>query len=163
VVYAKEPLQTPQHVLKYLARYTHRIAIANQRLVALENGQVTFRWKDYKHGHQLRTMTLDAVEFLRRFVLHVLPRGFQRLRHFGFLANRVRQAKLVQCRRLLPQTVPAVPTRVDWRGEEEATSAKEPVAVCPICQQGHVRVVATLPPHRTARDLSMPLPLVDTS
>ena len=102
VVYAKEPLQTPQHVLKYLARYTHRIAIANQRLVALENGQVTFRWKDYKHGHQLRTMTLDAVEFLRRFVLHVLPRGFQRLRHFGFLANRVRQAKLAQCRTLLP-------------------------------------------------------------
>ncbi len=69
VVYAKEPLQTPQHVLKYLARYTHRVAIANQRLVTLENGQVTFRWKDYTHGHQLRTMTLDAVEFLRRFVL----------------------------------------------------------------------------------------------
>ena len=164
VVYAKEPLQTPQHVLKYLARYTHRIAIANQRLVALENGQVTFRWKDYKHGHQLRTMTLDAVEFLRRFVLHILPRGFQRLRHFGFLANRVRQAKLAQCRTLLHQTVPAISPGDARGGAEEAIPAQDEASpVCPVCQQGHLRVVATLPPHRTARDLSVPLPQVDTS
>ena len=98
VVYAKEPLQDPQHVLKYLARYTHRVAISNHRLVALEDGQVTFRYKDYQRGHRLRTLTLDAVEFLRRLMLHVPPHGFHRMRHFGFLANRVRQEKLAQCR-----------------------------------------------------------------
>jgi hypothetical protein len=75
VVYAKEPLPTSQHVLKYLARYTHRVAISNQRLVAMEEGQVSFRWKDYKHGNHLRTLTLDALEFLRRFLLHILPAG----------------------------------------------------------------------------------------
>ena len=101
MVYAKEPLQDPQHVLKYLARYTHRVAISNHRLVALENGQVTFRYKDYQRGHRLRTLTLDAVEFLRRLMLHVPPHGFHRMRHFGFLANRVRQEKLAQCRTLL--------------------------------------------------------------
>lgn len=101
VVYAKEPLQDPQYVLTYLARYTHRVAISNHRLVALEDGQVTFRYKDYQRGHRLRTLTLDAVEFLRRLLLHVPPRGFHRLRHFGFLANRVRQQKLAQCRTLL--------------------------------------------------------------
>jgi hypothetical protein len=104
VVYAKEPLQDPQHVLQYLARYAHRIAIANHRLVALENGQVTFRYKDYQRGHRLRTLTLEAVEFLRRLMLHVPPCGFQRIRHFGFLANRVRQEKLAQCRALLGHT-----------------------------------------------------------
>jgi hypothetical protein len=101
VVYAKEPLANPQHVLKYLARYTHRVAISNHRLVALEDGQITFRYKDYAHGHRLRTLTLDAVEFLRRLMLHGPPHGFHRLRHFGFLANRVRQEKLARCRALL--------------------------------------------------------------
>src|SRR6266853_5798094 len=103
VVSAKEPLREPQHVWKYLARSTHRVAISNHRLVAFENGQVTFRSKDYQHGHRLRTLTLDAVEFLRRLLLHVPPHGFQRIRHFGFLANRVRQEKLAQCRALLGQ------------------------------------------------------------
>jgi len=111
VVYAKEPLRTPQHVLQYLARYTHRVAITNQRLRALEHGQVTFRYKDYQRGHRLRTLTLDAVEFLRRFLLHVLPRGFQRIRHFGFMANRVRQAKLAVCRALLSQQTAPPPLR----------------------------------------------------
>src|ERR671930_2073433 len=112
VVYAKEPLQDPRHVLQYLARYTHRVAISNHRLVALEEGQVTFRYKDYQHGHRLRTLTFDAVEFLRRLLLHVPPHGFHRLRHFGFLANRVRQEKLAQCHALLghaPQ--PYIPAR----------------------------------------------------
>ncbi len=163
VVYAKEPLRTPQHVLKYLARYTHRVAITNQRLVALENGQVTFRWKDYKRGQQLRTMTLDAMEFLRRFVLHVLPRGFQRIRHFGFLANRVRQVKLAQCRTLLRQTTPAVPIGADRHCADDAEPAGETSPVCPVCHQGYLRLVETLHPHRAARDLSMTLPWVDTS
>src|SRR5262249_14483487 len=115
VVYAKEPLQDPQHVLQYLARYTHRVAISNHRLVSLACDQVTSRSKDYQRGHRLRTLTLAAVEFLRRLMLHVPPHGFQRLRHFGFLANRVRQEKLAQCRSLLGQATrpPAQKEAVD--------------------------------------------------
>ena len=101
VVYAKPPFGGPQQVLKYLARYTHRVAISNQRLVALHDGLVTFRWKDYAQGGQPAIMTLQATEFIRRFLLHVLPRGFVRIRHFGFLANRCRQQRLQLCRKLL--------------------------------------------------------------
>src|SRR5206468_5104794 len=131
VVYAKEPMQNPQHVLTYLARYTHRVAISNHRLVALEDGQVTFRYKDYQRGHRLRTLTLEAVEFLRRLMLHVPPHGFHRLRHFGFLANRVRQEKLAQCRSLLGQATrpPAQQEAVDLK--TPAVSAAEPGSVCP--------------------------------
>ena len=112
VVYAKPPFGGPHHVLGYLARYTHRIAITNHRLVAFTNNQVTFRWRDYAHGNHKRMMTLDASEFLRRFLLHVLPRGFVRIRSFGFLANRRRATLLPLCQRLLldhprPATTPA--------------------------------------------------------
>ena len=87
VVYTKPPFGGAHHVLKYLARYTHRVAISNQRLLSLQNGNVRFSWKDYRNGNKQRTMTLDAVEFLRRFLLHVLPNGFMRIRYYGFLAN----------------------------------------------------------------------------
>ena len=163
VVYAKGPLQDPQHVLQYLARYAHRIAISNHRLVALEDGQVTFRYKDYQRGHRLRTLTLEAVEFLRRLMLHVPPRGFQRIRHFGFLANRVRQEKLAQCRALLGHT--ALP-----RAQQEpadcripAVAAEEPGSVCPVCQYGHMQLVQTLYRQPAAWDLSVPTPGLDTS
>ena len=98
VVYAKPPLAGPQQILQYLARYasgSYQQSTAPRR----KDGTVTFRWKDYQRGNRQRTLTLDAVEFLRRFLLHVLPRGFQRLRHYGFLANGLRQAKLPLCRR----------------------------------------------------------------
>jgi hypothetical protein len=101
IVYAKPPFGGPHHVLGYLARYTHRVAITNHRLVAFHNNQVTFRWKDYAHGNKKRNMTLSAEEFLRRFLLHVLPRGFVRIRSFGFLANRSRATLLPYCQRLL--------------------------------------------------------------
>ena len=101
VVYAKPPFGGPDQVLKYLARYTHRIAISNRRLVSVDDQNVTFNWKDYAHGNRPRTMTLDGGEFLRRFLLHAVPRGFMRIRHFGFLANRVRTQNLETCRRLL--------------------------------------------------------------
>jgi hypothetical protein len=144
VVYAKEPLRTPQHVLKYLARYTHRVAISNQRLLALENGQVTFRYKDYQRGHRLRTLTLDAVEFLRRFMLHILPRGFQRIRHFGFLANRIRQIKLTHCRTLVRQQAGVPPA---MRGDAKAPPEQEDRGgVCPACQRGRLVWVETLHP-----------------
>ena len=103
VVYAKRPFGGPDHVLHYLARYTHRVAISNHRLIAFENDQVTFRWKDYAHRNKKRKMTVSADEFLRRFLLHVLPRGFVRIRFFGFLANRRRADLLPLCRHLLAQ------------------------------------------------------------
>jgi hypothetical protein len=101
VVYSKRPFGGPAQVLKYLARYTHRVAISNARLVALKDGQVTFRYRDYAAGQQSKTMTLSAVEFLRRFVQHVLPKGFVKIRHCGLLANAQREARLALCRRLL--------------------------------------------------------------
>src|SRR5205814_6981032 len=106
VVYAKPPFGGPEHVLHYLARYTHRVAISNHRLIQLADGQVTFRWKDYAHGGKRGTMTLAAVEFVRRFLTHVLPSGFVRVRHYGLLANRHRQEKLARCRELLGMLAP---------------------------------------------------------
>jgi hypothetical protein len=107
IVYAKPPFGGPEYVLHYLARYTHRVAISNHRLVAFQDGQVTFRWKDYAHGNKKRNMTLTADEFLRRFLLHVLPKGFVRIRFFGFLANRRRATLLPLCRQLLPAQLPS--------------------------------------------------------
>jgi Putative transposase/Transposase zinc-binding domain len=101
VVYAKPPFGGPEQVLKYLARYTHRVAISNGRLIALEDGRVSFRYKDYAAGRQEKTMTLHAGEFLRRFCQHILPLGFVKIRHYGLLGNRYRQERLAVCRRLL--------------------------------------------------------------
>jgi len=121
VVYAKPPFGSPAHVLQYLARYTHRVAISNHRLIDVTADTVSFRWKDYRHGSQIRTLTLDADEFLRRFLLHVLPKGFVRIRYFGFLAARSRTRGLARCRQALAvaPTPPAeplvtVPSRASW-------------------------------------------------
>ena len=111
VVYAKRPFGGPEQVLDYLGRYTHRVAIANSRLVGLADGRVSFRWKDYRHHDKQKVMTLGADEFIRRFLLHVLPDGFHRIRHYGYLANGQRAAQLADCRRLLavPDPVPPGP------------------------------------------------------
>jgi hypothetical protein len=101
VVYAKAPFGGPQHVLEYLGRYTHRVAISHRRLLALENGQVSFEWKDYRDANRVKVMTVPAAEFIRRFLQHVLPAGLQRIRYYGFLANCHRAAKLALCRQLL--------------------------------------------------------------
>src|SRR5438067_2945550 len=106
VVYAKPPFGGPRHVLHYLARYTHRVAISNHRLVHFADGRVTFRWKDYAHRSKQKLMTVTAEEFLRRFLLHVLPHGFVRIRFFGFLATRQRKSLLPLCRQLLHTTAP---------------------------------------------------------
>ena len=98
VVYAKPPFGGPQQVLDYLGRYTHRVAIANQRLIDCVDGKVRFHWKDYRHDSRQKVMTLDVDEFIRRFLLHVLPSGFQRIRHYGLLANCCRAFKLARCR-----------------------------------------------------------------
>ena len=118
VVYAKAPFGGPVEVLRYLGRYTHRVAISNHRLTALEGEQVSFQWKDYAHGSEQKVMTLAATEFLRRFFLHVLPRGFVRIRHFGFLANRFRSHSLGLCRKLLavcpPRLLAAPEQTASW-------------------------------------------------
>ena len=163
VVYAKAPQQEPQHILKYLARYTHRVALSNRRLVALEHGQVTFRYKDYQHGHRLRTLTLAAVEFLRRLMLHVPPHGFHRLRHFGFLANRVRQEKLAQCRTLLGQVIQPCTQAVAVDLQPAAVSAVGPGTVCPVCQHGRMQLVQTVYRQPAVWDLTVPAPGLDTS
>ena len=101
VVYAKPPFGGAEHLLQYLARYTHRVAISNHRLVSFEHDRVSFRWKDYAHGGKQKVMTVSAEDFLRRFLIHVLPRGLVRIRHFGLFANRHRAASLARCRSLL--------------------------------------------------------------
>ena len=106
MVYSKPPFGRPEHVLKYLARYTHRVAISNGRLLSLDKGQVRFRWRDSRHNNRSAVMALDAVEFIRRFLLHVLPSGFVKIRHFGLLANRNRRQALALCRGHLHATPP---------------------------------------------------------
>jgi len=105
VVYAKRPFAGPEQVLDYVGRYTHRVAISNNRLLDIDNEKVSFRYKDYRHESQQKTMTLDAEEFIRRFLLHILPDGFQRIRYYGFLSNRYREEKLARCRELLGMPV----------------------------------------------------------
>ena len=126
VVYAKRPFGGPEHVLHYLARYTHRVAISNHRLVSVADGKVTFRWKDYAHGSKQRKMTVTAEEFLRRFMLHVLPRRFVRIRFSGFLANRRRKQLLPLCQRLLEG-------RPQQRSEAPGSSEAKPTWLCPHC------------------------------
>jgi hypothetical protein len=126
VVYAKPPFGGPSHVLHYLARYTHRVAISNHRLIAVTEDQVTFRWKDYRHGSQIRLMTLSAEEFLRRFCLHVLPKGFVRIRFYGFLAPRCRTEALPRCRHALDAHPPPAPSADD-------TPTRVALPACPHC------------------------------
>jgi hypothetical protein len=167
VVYAKPPFGGPEQVLKYLARYTHRVAISNRRLVALEDGEVKFHWKDYAHGGGQKTMTLKATEFIRRFLLHVLPSGFVRIRHYGFLANRVCREKLALCRALLGVEEAPVPVAPEPATEPKATVAGEAAAsVCPSCGEGRMVIVASfraLPVDRTEGGLILEPAEFDTS
>jgi hypothetical protein len=138
VVYAKPPFGGPEHVLRYLGAYTHRVAISNSRLVALSEGNVTFRWRDSAHGNTKRLMTLPVDEFLRRFLLHLLPRGFVRIRNFGFLANRRRAEFLPLCFRLLqPSHQPTV------CAASLTTLPAQPTWNCPLCG-GTMQVVERL-------------------
>ena len=145
VVYAKPPFGGPAQVLKYLARYTHRVAISNHRLLRLENGQVTFRWKDYAHGNQPSIMTLEATEFIRRFLLHVMPQSFVRIRYYGYLANRHRQENLERCRQLLgPQQRPETSHNTAATWSAAAPGEDRGAGQCPRCQQGRMCIVGLL-------------------
>lgn len=131
VVYAKPPFGSPERVLAYLGRYTHRVAIANSRLVSADDSGVTFRWRDYRHGNAPRSMTLAPHEFIRRFLLHCLPDGFHRIRHYGFLANGIRRARLAIIRRLLADAPPQRRRPEDSRPGHQR--AHFDPAVCPCC------------------------------
>ena len=133
VVFVKPPFGGPEQVLKYLARYTHRVAISNSRILSIEDGQVAFLWKDYADGNKTKAMTLDAVEFIRRFLLHILPRGFVRIRQYGFLANRARKEKLALCRTLLSAQPPVAASAA-----AEARDRKPEEKRCPVCGTGHM-------------------------
>jgi Putative transposase len=127
-------------VLAYLGRYTHRVAISNHRLLSLKDGKVTFSWKDYRNGNQQSLMTLRADEFMRRFLLHVLPRGFQRIRQFGLLANRRRQKQLARCRELLGTATRATePLPSDYKSLYETVAGKSLVH-CPACRTGNMKL-----------------------
>ncbi len=160
VVYAKRPFGGPEQVLKYLARYTHRVAISNRRLLSMEDGRVTFEWKDYADGNQTKTMTLEAVEFIRRFLLHVLPSGFVHIRHFGFLANRKRKEKLALCRSLLAAPQAVNKPCADSPGSRDSDFAEQHRR-CPVCQTGRLIRVQAL---TAAACACLPAPTIaDTS
>jgi hypothetical protein len=166
VVDCKQPFAGPEQVLRYLSRYTHRVAISDHRLVEVTDDHVTFRWKDYSDGSLIKLMTLAPAEFIRRFLLHVLPDGFQRIRHYGFLANGHRDAKLARIRQLLP---PAPQQQVASAPQDAAAMATEPEhaaapttddecqPTCPECG-GEMEIVETL-----AKAPSRSAPRIDTS
>ncbi len=145
VVYSKPPFAGPEQVLDYVARYTHRVAISNNRLVDIGDGAVRFRWKDYRHGSRQKVMTVSADEFIRRFLLHVLPEGFHRIRYYGFLGNRHRAQKLARCRDLLGMPVPKPsvdPPKKDYRDRYEDLTGHS-LRRCPACYQGQMIIVET--------------------
>ena len=150
VVYAKPPFAGPEQVLDYVGRYTHRVAISNNRLLDIEAGQVCFRYKDYRNQGRQKTMTLSAEEFIRRFLLHALPDGFQRIRYYGFLGNRYRQEKLARCRQLLgmPPAAESPEAPHDYQDRHEeliGASLRE----CPVCHRGRMFTVETFAAHRS--------------
>ena len=151
VVYAKPPFGGPQRALEYLGRYTHRVAISNHRLLSLEDGHVTFQWKDYRseHREKSKTMTIDADEFQRRFLIHTLPAGFQRIRHYGFLANCHRADKLEYCRSLLMAGAAGLlPQPAECAQMKEAITEQQDIHRCPRCGIGSMIRVAVLPCYR---------------
>jgi hypothetical protein len=149
VVYAKPPFAGPQQVLDYVGRYTHRVAISNNRLLDIEDGRVCFQWKDYRDDSRIKTMSVSADEFIRRFLMHVLPEGFQRIRYYGFLGNRYRQQKLARCRQLLGMQIPvqqtpaATPSK-DFQDRYEELTGRS-LRQCPQCRQGQMVIVELLP------------------
>jgi hypothetical protein len=145
VVYAKKPFGGPRQALDYLGRYTHRVALSNDRILDVSRGQVRFQWRDYrsKAKYRSRVMTVSAEEFIRRFLIHTLPPGFRRIRHFGFLANRFRKEKLALCRRLLTNSV------VELLPSPAVSASPVPaIPLCPQCRKGLLIRIAILPAYR---------------
>jgi hypothetical protein len=149
VVYSKAPFKSPEHVLKYLGNYTHKVAISNSRITDLKDDKVTFKWRDYKDNNKPKLMTLDAFEFIRRFLFHVLPNGFVKIRHYGILSNRNRKTKLEKCKKLL-----GVPTQNNLKSKAKETwqelllrISQIDIRICPYCKKGHMIMKETIFPH----------------
>ena len=161
VVYCKPPFAGPETVLDYLARYTHRVAISNHRIENVGRGAVTFRYRDRRHGDVLKRCTVPADEFIRRFLLHVLPKGFQRIRHYGFLAGRAKARDLPQCRQLLGLPAPLPEPRERTAQELLFELTGIDLTTCPRCQRGTLRFAGPLPDLPAPRpDFTVPLPVV---
>jgi hypothetical protein len=161
VVYAKRPFAGAEQVLEYVGRYTHRVAISNNRILDIEDGKVRFQWKDYRHGGQQKPMILDADEFIRRFLIHVLPSGFQRIRYYGLLGNRYRKDKLNRCRELIgmPRLEPKADAAAgDYREIYERLTGVS-LCLCPVCHLGRMELLRALQPSTRVR---MPI-IIDTS
>ena len=164
VVHAKRPFAGPEQVLDYVGRYTHRVAISNNRLESMDDANVSFRWKDYRDYNKQKTMTLTGEEFIRRFLLHVVPRGFQRIRYYGFLANSCREQKLARCRELLANQKPPAPSAEppapeptkDYRDQYQRLTGAS-LRECPACHHGHMIVIGAVKP------VPRPDPFPDTS
>jgi hypothetical protein len=158
VVYAKRPFAGPAQVLDYVGRYTHRVAISNSRLLSMDDGKVRFRWKDYRDGNRQKTMTLHGEEFIRRFLIHVLPEGFHRIRYYGFLGNGHRARKLNRCRELLGMepAAPAADPHTDYRDLFEALTGRS-LRECPHCHTGIMVVMDCIARPKVC------LPVPDTS
>ena len=156
VVYAKPPFGGPDQVLDYLGRYTHRVAISNHRLLSVDEGDVRFRYKDYAHGNQRKVMTLAAPEFIRRFLLHVLPAGFMRIRHYGLIANRTKRAKLALARAALDR--PAVTETLEPESVEAfcLRVLNFDLHQCPHCKLGRMIVVAPIAPRHARAPPRLP-------
>jgi hypothetical protein len=162
VVYAKRPFGSSAQVLGYLGRYTHRVAISNHRLLGLEDGKVTFTWKDYRNGNAQQVMHLDAQEFIRRFLLHILPSGLVRIRYYGFLSNSHRREKLAICRDLIGTAKPQEPLSPqtpalqllsapqDWKTKYEQLTGHS-LSLCPACRTGRMLTVELLQPTTSPR------------
>jgi putative transposase len=164
-VLAPRFLSDPEPVLKYIARHTHSVAISNDRLLDVADDKVAFRWKDYRDNNREKIMVLPAEEFIRRFLLHILPDGFQRIRYYGFLANRYRKQKLALCRQLLQM-------RADDPYEARREAAKNyhehyedltgcSLLTCPVCHQGHMLVIEVLDGTRRSRRPARPAEFAD--
>ncbi|MBA3915485.1 MAG: IS91 family transposase [Acidobacteriales bacterium] len=158
VVYTKRPFAGPAQVLDYVGRYTHRVAISNNRLVSMDDGKVSFRWKDYRDDNRQKTMTLPGEEFIRRFLIHVLPDGFHRIRYYGFLGNCHRARKLAQCRQLLGMASgkPVADPPGDYRDRFEALTGRS-LRECPHCRTGIMVVIGCIARPQVC------LPVPDTS
>lgn len=148
VVYCKRPFKNSEHVFNYLGRYTHKVAINNQRITQVSDEKVTFQWRDYKDNHQNKEMTLVAFEFIRRFLLHILPSGFVKIRHYGILSSRNKKSKLKCSRKLLEVPEPYIETpkkKETWVEIVIRLTQKDPT-LCPICKKGHMFILQTLHP-----------------
>ncbi len=166
IVYSKTPFGGPAQVLDYLGRYTHRVAISNHRLMEADENSVTFRWKDYRRGNRAALMTLDTGEFIRRFLLHVLPPRFTRIRQYGFTRSRDRAQKLARCRQLFDQagSIPAQQLDIpDWKSRYEALTGQS-VDTCPWCHLGRMVCIEVLPSiHRWRQRSRRAPPTMDSS